>query len=114
MAAGVACGGRRVLDLRNAVRGGACGGWVLASLRRGRAGVDLLAVLSLVGTLWVGEYVAGALIAVMLSTGRALDAAAQRRASHDLRALLERAPRSARRRIADADRSRAAGRGRDR
>jgi heavy metal translocating P-type ATPase len=63
--------------------------------------VDLLAVLSLVGTLWVGEYVAGALIAVMLSTGRALDAAAQRRASHDLRALLERAPRSARRRIGD-------------
>ncbi len=76
--------------------------WVLASLRRGRAGVDLLAVLSLVGTLWVGEYVAGALIAVMLSTGRALDAAAQRRASHDLRALLERAPRSARRKVADA------------
>ena len=75
--------------------------WVVAALRRGRAGVDLLAVLSLLGTLWVGEYVAGALIAVMLSTGRALDAAAQRRASHDLRALLERAPRSARRRIGD-------------
>ena len=75
--------------------------WVVVSLRRGRAGVDLLAVLSLVGTLLVGEYVAGALIAVMLSTGRALDAAAQRRASHDLRALLERAPRFARRRIGD-------------
>ncbi len=75
--------------------------WVVVALHRGRAGVDLLAVLSLVGTLWVGEYVAGALIAVMLSTGRALDAAAQRRASHDLRALLERAPHSARRRIGD-------------
>lgn len=75
--------------------------WVVQSLRRGRAGVDLLAVLSLVGTLWVGEYVAGALIAVMLSTGRFLDAAAQRRASKDLRALLERAPRSARRRTGD-------------
>jgi heavy metal translocating P-type ATPase len=76
--------------------------WVIAALRRGRAGVDLLAVLSLVGTLLVGEYVAGALIAVMLSTGRALDAAAQRRASHDLRDLLERAPRFARRRSGDA------------
>ena len=75
--------------------------WVIVALRRGRAGVDLLAVLSLVGTLWVGEYVAGALIAVMLSTGRALDAAAQRRASHDLRALLEHAPRSARRRVGE-------------
>ena len=50
--------------------------WVLAALRRGRAGVDLIAVLSLVGTLLVGEYVAGALIAVMLAGGRALEAAA--------------------------------------
>ena len=68
--------------------------WVLAALRRGRAGVDLIAVLSLVGTLLVGEYLAGALIAVMLAGGRALEAAAERRASHDLRALLEHAPRS--------------------
>jgi heavy metal translocating P-type ATPase len=72
--------------------------WVLAALRRGRAGVDLIAVLSLVGTLLVGEYLAGALIAVMLSGGRALEAAAERRATHDLRALLEHAPRFARRR----------------
>ncbi|MGO9746753.1 MAG: heavy metal translocating P-type ATPase, partial [Mycobacterium sp.] len=42
---------------------------------------------------------AGALIAVMLAGGRALEAAAERRASHDLRALLERAPRFARRRV---------------
>ncbi|WP_176561932.1 heavy metal translocating P-type ATPase [Mycolicibacterium palauense] len=75
--------------------------WVLGALRRGRVGVDLIAVLSLVGTLLVGEYLAGALIAVMLAGGRALDAAASRRASHDLRALLERAPRFARRRVGD-------------
>lgn len=66
--------------------------WVVAALRKGRAGVDLIAVLALVGTLAVGEYLAGALIALMLATGRALDAAAERRASHDLRALLEHAP----------------------
>ncbi|MFF4505056.1 heavy metal translocating P-type ATPase [Streptomyces sp. NPDC001401] len=72
--------------------------WVLAALRRGHAGVDLIAVLALGGTLAVGEYLAGALIALMLATGRTLEAAAQRRASHDLRALLEHAPRSARRR----------------
>ncbi|MGW3103352.1 heavy metal translocating P-type ATPase [Streptomyces sp. NPDC001100] len=72
--------------------------WVLAAVRKGRAGVDLIAVLALAGTLAVGEYLAGALIALMLATGRALDAAAERRASHDLRALLEHAPRSARRR----------------
>ncbi len=73
--------------------------WVLVALRRGRLGVDVIAVLSLVGTLLVHEYLAGALIAVMLAGGRALDAAAARRASHDLRALLERAPRFARRRV---------------
>ncbi|WP_433673374.1 heavy metal translocating P-type ATPase [Nocardia sp. CA-136227] len=72
--------------------------WVVSALRRGRAGVDLIAVLSLGGTLLVHEYLAGALIAVMLSGGHALDAAAERRATRDLRALLERAPRSARRR----------------
>jgi heavy metal translocating P-type ATPase len=60
--------------------------------------VDLIAALSLVGTPLVGEYVAGALIAVMLSGGRALEAAAERRATHDFRALLEHAPRFARRR----------------
>lgn len=73
--------------------------WVLAALRRGHAGVDLIAVLSLVGTMLVGEYLAGSLIAVMLAGGRALEAAAERRASHDLRALLEHAPRFARRRM---------------
>ena len=73
--------------------------WVVAALRRGRLGVDLIAVLSLGGTLLVGEYLAGALIAVMLAGGRALDAAATRRASHDLKALLARAPRFARRRV---------------
>ncbi|MFF4562174.1 heavy metal translocating P-type ATPase [Streptomyces sp. NPDC001435] len=73
-------------------------GWVLAALRHGHAGVDLIAILALGGTLAVHEYLAGALIALMLATGRTLEAAAQRRATHDLRALLEHAPRTARRR----------------
>ncbi|MCW2621298.1 MAG: ATPase, partial [Frankiales bacterium] len=73
--------------------------WVVIDLVHRRAGVDLIALLALVGTLLVGEFVAGALISVMLATGRALDAAAERRASRDLRALLERAPRTARRRV---------------
>ena len=75
--------------------------WVFQALRQGRAGVDVIAVLSLVGTLAVREFVAGALVAVMLATGRALDAAAERRAAHDLTALLAHAPRSARRRTGD-------------
>lgn len=72
--------------------------WMVLALWRGRTGVDLIAVLSLGGTLAVHEYLAGALIAVMLASGQALDSAAQRRASHDLRALLEHAPRIAHRR----------------
>ncbi len=75
--------------------------WVIAGLRAGRFGVDVLAVLSLIGSLAVREYLAGALIAVMLATGQALDAAAERRATKDLRALLDRVPRTARRRTAD-------------
>ena len=74
--------------------------WVVAALRRGRVGADVIAVLALVGTLAIHEYLAGALIGVMLATGQALEVAAERRAAKDLRSLLERAPRVARRRTA--------------
>ncbi|PZG06256.1 heavy metal translocating P-type ATPase, partial [Micromonospora craterilacus] len=73
---------------------------VLRDLWRRRFGVDVIAVLALAGALGVGEYLAGAVIAVMLATGRTLEAYAQRRATRDLRALLARAPRTARRRTA--------------
>jgi len=66
--------------------------WVLAALRRGRVGADIIAVLALVGTLAIHEYVSGALIGVMLAIGQALEVAAERRAAKDLRSLLERAP----------------------
>lgn len=76
--------------------------WAALAVRQGRVGVDMIAVLSLIGTLLVHEYLAGALIAVMLAGGRALEKAAERRASHDLRALLEHAPRVGRRRVGSA------------
>ncbi len=41
-------------------------GWVVAAVLRRTLGVDLIAVLALLGTLAVREYLAGALIAVML------------------------------------------------
>ncbi|MEU4381692.1 heavy metal translocating P-type ATPase [Micromonospora echinofusca] len=71
---------------------------VLRQLWRRQFGVDVIAVLALVGALVVREYLAGAVIAVMLATGRALETYAQGRATRDLRALLARAPRTARRR----------------
>ncbi|WP_367114996.1 heavy metal translocating P-type ATPase [Actinophytocola sp.] len=69
---------------------------VVADLRARRFGTDVLATVSLAGTLVVGEYLAGALIALMLGTGQALEGYAQRRAHRDLDALLARAPRTAR------------------
>jgi heavy metal translocating P-type ATPase len=67
--------------------------WVIDAARRGRMGVDAIAVLALVGTLVVREYLAGAVITVMLASGRTLEARAAARARRELRALLERAPR---------------------
>jgi heavy metal translocating P-type ATPase len=67
--------------------------WVGASLLRRQPGVDVIAVLALAGALAVGEYLAGAVIAVMLATGRLLEARAVARAERELRGLLDRAPR---------------------
>jgi hypothetical protein len=55
--------------------------------------VSTRAVLTLVGTLVIGEYLAGAVITVMLASGRTLEALAAGRAQRELRALLARAPR---------------------
>jgi len=67
------------------------------SLRRKRLGVDVIAFLALIGALGVGEYLAGAVIGVMVASGRALESWAAGRAHRDLRALLERTPRTAHR-----------------
>jgi heavy metal translocating P-type ATPase len=75
--------------------------WLVQSVRRRQLGVDAIALLALFGTLAVGEPLAGAVISVMLASGRALEAAAADRARRDLRLLLERAPATARRRVAD-------------
>lgn len=73
-------------------------GWAMAeSLRRRRAGVDLIALLALAGAMAVGELLAAAVVTVMLASGRALEAWAAGRARRDLSGLLERAPRTARR-----------------
>jgi heavy metal translocating P-type ATPase len=75
--------------------------WFVQSLRQRRIGVDVIATLALVSSLVAGEYLAGAVVALMLGTGHTLETYAQRRATRDLRTLLARAPRSARRRTPD-------------
>jgi heavy metal translocating P-type ATPase len=71
---------------------------VLRSLVRGDVGVDAIALLAMVGCLALGEVLAGAVVALMLSGGNALEATAGRRARRELTALLARAPRIAHRR----------------
>jgi heavy metal translocating P-type ATPase len=68
------------------------------SLLKGDLGVDLIALLAMAGALALGEYLAGAVIALMLAGGNALEAFASDRARRELTALVERAPHVARRR----------------
>lgn len=71
---------------------------VVRGLLRRETGVDLIAVLAMVGALVLGEYLAGAIISVMLTGGAALERFAVARARRELSALLKRAPRVAHRR----------------
>ena len=73
--------------------------WIIRSLREHRLGGDFVALLALGGALCVHEELAGAVIAVMLASGRALETYATGKADRELRSLLARAPRSARRRL---------------
>ncbi|WP_081736917.1 heavy metal translocating P-type ATPase [Arthrobacter sp. MA-N2] len=70
---------------------------MLRDLFRGRWGIDLLAVMAIVSTLLVGEYIASLIIVLMLTGGDALEEFAHGRATRELKALLERAPRTAHR-----------------
>ena len=73
--------------------------WTLIGMVRdvlhGHVGLDILAVVAMVATLAVGEYIAALIIVLMLSGGEALEDFAGRRAKRDLSALLDRSPRIA-------------------
>ena len=76
--------------------------WSVARrLARGDLGVDVIALLAMAGALALGQQLAGAVIALMLAGGDALEEAAGRRARRELTGLLERAPRIAHRRRDD-------------
>ena len=53
---------------------------LVREIRAGNVGVDVVAWLALLGTLLVNEPLAGAIITLMLTTGRLLEARAQSRA----------------------------------
>ncbi|MEM9608352.1 MAG: heavy metal translocating P-type ATPase [Actinomycetota bacterium] len=70
----------------------------VARLREGRIAVDVVALLALIGALAFGELVAGAVVALMVASGEALEGRAQRRARRELSALVSLAPKLAHRR----------------
>jgi heavy metal translocating P-type ATPase len=67
-------------------------GDLLVKLLRREFGSDLLAGLSIITSVLLGEYLAGALVVLMLSGGEALEAFAVRSASSVLEALAKRMP----------------------
>ena len=73
----------------------------LRSLLEGDVGVDAIALVAIAGALILGEQLAGAIVALMMSGGGALEAWAAGRARRELRLLVERAPRIAHRHGAD-------------
>jgi len=77
--AALACGIPLVIDL-------------LIHLARGEFSSDLLAGISIVTSVILGEYLAGTLVVLMLSGGQALEAYAVRKASFALEALAKRLP----------------------
>lgn len=68
--------------------------WLIRDIRNKTMGSDVLAVLSILSTLLTGELFAAAVISVMLASGRVLESWAVGQAERQLKALLERMPRT--------------------
>jgi len=68
---------------------------IIVSLRRGDVGLDIIAALSMLAALIFAEYLAAVIVALMYAGGQYLESFAERRASHEMTALLARVPRTA-------------------
>ncbi|PYD02284.1 heavy metal translocating P-type ATPase [Microbacterium esteraromaticum] len=68
---------------------------MVRDILRAHFGLDILALIAMIATLLVGEYIASLVIVLMLSGGEALEDYASRRAARDLTALLDRSPQTA-------------------
>lgn len=74
---------------------------MVQTLREGRLGVDILALMAIVSTVLVGEYWATLVIVFMMLGGEALEEFANQRAKQELTDLLKRAPKIAHRQLTD-------------
>jgi heavy metal translocating P-type ATPase len=67
---------------------------VVRDLLHRETGVDIIALLAMAGSLVLGQFLAGAVIGLMLSGGQALERYASTRARRELSGLLSRAPQT--------------------
>src|SRR5215471_9384258 len=74
---------------------------MLRDLLAGRLGVDAIALVSMSAAIALRQPLAGAVVALMYAGGNVLEDIAVARAEHDLRSLVDRAPRQAHRRSGD-------------
>lgn len=74
---------------------------MLRDLLAGRLGVDAIALVSMSAAIALRQPLAGAVVALMYAGGNVLEDIAVARAEHDLRSLVDRAPRLAHRRTGD-------------
>ena len=75
---------------------------MIKTLRSGRYGVDLLAIIAIISTLVIGQYWASLIIIVMLVGGESLEDYAAHRASRELHKLLENSPTFAHKKVGDS------------
>ncbi len=68
---------------------------MVGDIRRGKYGVDILAVTAIASTLVVGEQWASLVIVIMMLSGEALETYASERARRELTALMDRVPTTA-------------------
>jgi heavy metal translocating P-type ATPase len=68
---------------------------IVRSLLRGEIGLDVIAAVAMAGSMALGEYLAGVVIALMFAGGQGLEAFAEGRARREMSALLDRVPRFA-------------------
>lgn len=74
---------------------------IVRDVLAGRIGVDAIALVSMSAAIVLRQPLAGAVVALMYAGGNVLEDIAVARAEHDLRALVDRAPRLAHRRVDD-------------
>lgn len=65
---------------------------IIRTIKSGRFGVDILAIMAIVSCIFTGDMVAAYIIGLMISSGEALETLAGQRAKRELSALIKRQP----------------------